>query len=215
MPTGTFFRLPEEKKQRLIEAAWREFTRTKLTETSINRIIQDAGIPRGSFYQYFKDKDDLLQYLIGDIKLYFTMLFRGELRDSGGNIFSVPLKMYDKIIKESGEINPEVQRCMDFGRLNPGIDLQSAVLEVPDRLRETFDRYADTSLMRQSDQQFLDRLYGLLVKITASAVIGVLMGMQTRETARRNLETDMGIIQYGSFCGSGVSCAAANGRNQI
>ena len=26
MPTGTFFRLPEEKRMRLVESAWEEFT---------------------------------------------------------------------------------------------------------------------------------------------------------------------------------------------
>ena len=51
MPTGTFFRLPEEKQRRLMEAAWEEFVRTSYTEVSINKIIQIAGIPRGSFYQ--------------------------------------------------------------------------------------------------------------------------------------------------------------------
>ena len=53
MPTDTFFRLPKEKRQRLIDAAWEEFTQVRFTEASINKIIKGAHIPRGSFYQYF------------------------------------------------------------------------------------------------------------------------------------------------------------------
>ena len=55
MPTSTFYRLPEEKRDRLMKAVWKEFTRVPYTEASINRIILGAKIPRGSFYQYFLD----------------------------------------------------------------------------------------------------------------------------------------------------------------
>ena len=51
MPKSTFFRLPEEKRGRLMDAAWAEFTRVSFAEASINRIIRSAQIPRGSFYQ--------------------------------------------------------------------------------------------------------------------------------------------------------------------
>ena len=63
MPTGTFFRLPEEKRMRLMESAWEEFTHISYADVSINKIIQAAGIPRGSFYQYFDGKEDLFFYL--------------------------------------------------------------------------------------------------------------------------------------------------------
>lgn len=65
MPTSTFFRLPEEKRQRLIEAAWEEFTQNSFSDVSINQIIRAAGIPRGSFYQYFADKGDLFFFFAG------------------------------------------------------------------------------------------------------------------------------------------------------
>ncbi|WP_041634036.1 TetR/AcrR family transcriptional regulator [Acholeplasma laidlawii] len=46
---------------------------------NIQNIIKDASIPRGSFYQYFKDKDDMYQYFmtyIGQIKMiYFKDIF--------------------------------------------------------------------------------------------------------------------------------------------
>lgn len=62
MPTQTFFHLPEEKQQRLLEAARVEFSRVPLNEASIAQIVKLAGISRGSFYQYFEDKEDLYFY---------------------------------------------------------------------------------------------------------------------------------------------------------
>ncbi len=40
MPTDTFFRLPEEKRARILEGAWSEFTAVPYAEASINRIVQ-------------------------------------------------------------------------------------------------------------------------------------------------------------------------------
>jgi len=56
VPTATFFRLPEEKRKRLIDACWAELAQVRFTDVSINRIITAAHIPRGSFYQYFTGK---------------------------------------------------------------------------------------------------------------------------------------------------------------
>ena len=64
VPKDTFFKLKEEKRNHLLEAAKREFTRTLLKDASINRIVQDVKISRGSFYLYFKDIEDLYFYVL-------------------------------------------------------------------------------------------------------------------------------------------------------
>ena len=62
MPSKTFFHLPAEKRERLLLAAEEEFARVPYAEASINRMIRAAGIPRGSFYMYFRDKEELFHY---------------------------------------------------------------------------------------------------------------------------------------------------------
>ena len=47
MPTDTFFRLPEEKRQRLLDAAWEEFSRVSFADASINQIIHTIGSIQG------------------------------------------------------------------------------------------------------------------------------------------------------------------------
>lgn len=63
MPKQTFFNLPAEKRKRVIDAAKEVFYHTSYEEASINQVIKLAGIPRGSFYQYFDDKADLYGFL--------------------------------------------------------------------------------------------------------------------------------------------------------
>lgn len=60
----TFLNLPPEKRERIINSAIDEFGEWPYEKTNINRIIRNAGIPKGSFYQYFDDKDDLYTYCI-------------------------------------------------------------------------------------------------------------------------------------------------------
>ena len=66
MPKQTFINLPNDKKETLINAAMKEFSRAPLFEASISNIVKEAGIPRGSFYQYFEDKEDLYYFLLDE-----------------------------------------------------------------------------------------------------------------------------------------------------
>ena len=63
----TFYKLPEEKRRRIADSAMDEFTSRPYEKTSINRIIEAARIPKGSFYQYFDSKDDLYAYCVKEL----------------------------------------------------------------------------------------------------------------------------------------------------
>lgn len=64
MPKATFFNLPEGKRERIIEAAIEEFATHSFQKARVTAIADQAGIAKGSFYQYFTDKKDLYKYLI-------------------------------------------------------------------------------------------------------------------------------------------------------
>jgi AcrR family transcriptional regulator len=101
MPTTTFNNLPQEKKKLILEAARKEFARVNINDASINKIIQDAKISRGSFYMYFKGKKDLLYYILSE---YLTQLIDGAekaLKSSEGDIFAVFIDIYDFTISYS------------------------------------------------------------------------------------------------------------------
>jgi len=72
MPNKTFFNLSDEKRCRIVDAALQEFAAHSFNEASINRIIKNADIPKGSFYQYFKNKEDLYLYFLDEVSKEFT-----------------------------------------------------------------------------------------------------------------------------------------------
>ena len=64
MPKQTFFNLPPAKREAILNIAIREFAENDYRSASISRMVAEAGIAKGSFYQYFDDKQDLYRYLL-------------------------------------------------------------------------------------------------------------------------------------------------------
>jgi AcrR family transcriptional regulator len=64
MPKQTFFNLPEEKRNKIINISLLEFAQHSYRAASVSRIVEKAGIAKGSMYQYFKNKKGLYLYLI-------------------------------------------------------------------------------------------------------------------------------------------------------
>lgn len=52
------------KKGKLIDAAFELFTLKGINPTAIDEVVKRAGVAKGTFYLYFKDKYDLLEQII-------------------------------------------------------------------------------------------------------------------------------------------------------
>ena len=107
MPKETFYRLPDEKRERIMAAAEREFLENSFEAASINRIIKEAAIPRGSFYQYFEDKKDIFLYIVNTHKNEAFGFVESFIKDSDGDVFSFMRKAIEFII--SAECSEKVE----------------------------------------------------------------------------------------------------------
>lgn len=76
MPTTTWENLDPAKRDRVLHAAMREFGARGFSAGSINVIAREAGIAKGSVFQYFHDKADLhghvAQHLARTVRDEFT-----------------------------------------------------------------------------------------------------------------------------------------------
>jgi AcrR family transcriptional regulator len=59
MPRPRFDKLSARKRERILEAAAKEFAAHGYDAASLNRILEQAGISKGAAYYYFDDKADL------------------------------------------------------------------------------------------------------------------------------------------------------------
>ena len=57
---STFRHLPADKQERVLDAALAEFAEQGYQAASLNRVVAQAGIAKGSLYQYFPNKEAIL-----------------------------------------------------------------------------------------------------------------------------------------------------------
>jgi AcrR family transcriptional regulator len=67
MPLPRFEKLPEDQKAHLLDAATREFSEHGYEDASLNRIVEAAGISKGTVYYYFSDRDDLYATVVARV----------------------------------------------------------------------------------------------------------------------------------------------------
>lgn len=201
MPTQTYFRLPEEKRERLCAAAWSEFTAYSFAEASINRIVRQANIPRGSFYQYFEDKADLFFFLLSSVRDEALAIMRGALEAAGGDPFGASLRLYDAVFPAGGEVRASMRRVVDVLRRNQDMDMPQMVfarMGADPGLRELHD-YVDWKRFRQTDEAFLNEVTGLLVFSFAHTLRNILCVGSSFAAERAGLNTRLDVLRRGSM----------------
>ncbi|PUB10763.1 TetR/AcrR family transcriptional regulator [Paenisporosarcina sp. OV554] len=98
MPKQTFIKLPIDKRETLIRAAIKEFSRAPLFEASISNIVKEAGIPRGSFYQYFEDKEDLYYFLLDEYSQRLRRRFISILKKQNGDLMETFIEAFGMML---------------------------------------------------------------------------------------------------------------------
>ena len=100
MPKETFLKLSKEKQQKVINAAKKEFARVPIENVSIKNIVEEADIARGSFYQYFESKEDLLIYILKENSEKLNTKLKNKVKETNGDIFELYIFLYDSMLEE-------------------------------------------------------------------------------------------------------------------
>lgn len=98
MPKQTFFNLPKSKQELLLNAGIKEFSRVPLNEAVISNIIATAEIPRGSFYQYFENKEDLFFYIFSIYGKKGESAFIDCLKKNNGDIVETFIDLFQRLL---------------------------------------------------------------------------------------------------------------------
>lgn len=197
MPTGTFFRLPEEKRSRLMEVAWEEFSNTPYAKVSINRIIQAAQIPRGSFYQYFADKEELFLYMVESLQNSLKEKLTQCLEQGEGDLFQLPMRIMDWAEGGEGELDPQVRRFARIVGMNQGTDVFQ-FLPRPERLLpEDVMARVNTAQLRRDDPEFLEDIFFFMVSAMGYTLMEILRTPERAAALREQLRQRIELLRLG------------------
>ncbi len=196
MPTSTFFNLPPPKREKLLHAAIAEFARRPYGEVSINRIIQTAGIPRGSFYQYFADKTDLFRHVLRGYDRMLETAILKSLDQCGGRPLEISLALYDLVLVYVRENWAQFELFMGILQKNMGMDA-GQLLSLPDMVLKVMDRADWQGLEHLTGDERLG-LMDLLFSATGQALLSVFCEKLSAEESRRRLALKISIIRRGA-----------------
>lgn len=179
MPTDTFFNLPKAKQARIIDAARIEFSRVSLKDASVANIVKIAEIPRGSFYQYFADKEDLYFY-------YFQSLRQNSKRDLIESIKTAKGDLFLGINDYFSKLVPEIfegEHALFYKNLFMNMDYREFKRVTPEwekNRRQQRDAHQkeknellemiDSSKLMLNSTDELKLLFQLLMQITMSTI---------------------------------------------
>ena len=195
MPTSTFFNLPPEKQAKLLRSAVREFSQKPYGEVPLSRIIAGAGIPRGSFYQYFSDKTDLFIYVLSHYGDRLRRMVFQCLEGCGGDLLALPAALFDAMMEAFAGAREEIRAVIAIVRHNTGFD--AGRMCQPPGLAEALLAVARTDTLALKDPEDRQALAEMLLTATGQAVAAAACG-QKPELCRDRLERKVALLRRGA-----------------
>ena len=104
--------IKKQKKRKILEKAFELFRKNGYTDTKVEDITRKLGISKGSFYTYFKTKEELLCEVLESVK-------KSEMKKySKVEIDENPRKTLENFIKERFKSFLELLSNVDIGIVN-------------------------------------------------------------------------------------------------
>lgn len=197
----TFYNLPEEKRQRIIEAIMKEFASATTEKVSINRIIKTANISRGSFYQYFDDKVDLVEVLTTTFVDISLEKAYNAIKVSNGDIFYTYEKLFD-VISGFADDNRQKMILKSFLKnLRANDDLISEYLlnrfEGFASMQE-ISKHFNRDNLKYKDEYDVKCLSQILVQVLKNAIFDVFVMNEDKEKIRKSYLRKLEIVKSGA-----------------
>lgn len=199
MPTDTFYRLPQQKRDRLLAAIHGELSRVPVTELSVNRIVHEAGISRGSFYQYLRDRDDLVQYLLEYVDSCIHGFITAAAPACGGDPFEL-LRRFLSSIRAFGDDPVNRAFCTNLLahlRANGGVQHCRSNAFSPEWIEGMFDRYFDRSRLNLAEPEDFKLMTELMQTVLQGAVAALFMPGADADALERAFDRKLLILQRG------------------
>ena len=196
MPSDTFLRLNDEKKKKLIDASFKEFSLYNFNDVSINRIIKEAGISRGSFYMYFVDKKDLYFYLLEQHLEILINNMKKDLIKNKGDLF----KMFQNNIKE--EFNSFKNNNINFFKKSlENITIMEESKKTfgfrDERLLRELIPNINLSLLNDNAKHHIEVIFAINMHLLMVTLIKLLRNSNLDEKILNDYYEQLNILKYG------------------
>ena len=199
MPSSRFFKLPDEKRSKILRAVHSELAEFPVDELSINRIIHSAGISRGSFYQYFEDKDDLLEYVFSDFRNSMIQEIKASIEVNCGDMFAVGMDMLEKIVATGSKDENRRIFVNVFSYAKVAQSSLERVIADEEALVNGFVRYIDRSRLKFTSDEEVRELMKLGLALFKDSICRCFADIDNASEIMDNFRKRVEIIKYGAW----------------
>lgn len=192
MPKSTFYNLNSEKREKIEKALKNEFSKHTFEKASISNIIEEAKIPRGSFYQYFEDKEDALKHIINNFLKEEREKLAKLLTKNDGDIFLTTVDLYihfvDKNYNETEmRLFQNIINKLKSENVNIFKSIKTQNLQNLTH-KDNKHSYINTNLLNIEDAHDIEYMMRILTCILRAEVIDVLHGRISKENRKRRID---------------------------
>ena len=191
IPKSTFYNLNEEKREKIKKALKNEFTKHTFEKASISNMIEEANIPRGSFYQYFEDKEDALKYIIEDFLNDEKEKIKEFLIQNEGDIFLTTLDLYSYFVdKNYHEKEVKLFQNIINKLRNENVNIYKNIKLKKFADLKNMDKdncYINTSLLSIENDEDIEYMLRILTCILRAEIIDVMHKKVSKEKRKRRI----------------------------
>lgn len=199
MPKITFLNLNVEKRDKIKKAIINEFSRHTIAKASISNIVEEAQIPRGSFYQYFEDKEDALKYIIDESIKIEKEEIKNSLKRNNGDIFATSIDIFKYVSKRSYN-DTDMMLCHNIIQklkeenvnIFDGINSRSMC-----QAKKENRNIIDTDMLKLNNEEDLKYIMKILTVVIRASIIDVITKKKSEEDAQKDLEKQIEILKQG------------------
>lgn len=165
---GLIAQKKEDKRKRLLDAAYDLFVENGVSNTTISQICEKAGIAKGTFYLYFSSKEDILRALTKKMSLTIIEICYKNVSDLKISFVEKLVILADALLDLFLK-DPDMLKVMkkDFVWPLSENDLFTTNIPVMIEIREAIDDYAKKAHI--NEHQILVRLYSMISMLCAVA----------------------------------------------
>lgn len=190
MPTSTYYNLNPIKKERIENAVKKEFARVPLIDMSVKNIVNDANIARGSFYQYFETREDLIKYILEKEFEKEEVRFLKLLGETNKDIFETAYRYLVGMIEMQEKNSSYYINIYQYLRETKIFPLKNIDLS-------NVNQYVNTSMLNVNTVEEAYAAIRVIAIITFSKKMEILNNKVSKEKGLKEYKQELDIIKKG------------------
>lgn len=199
MVKQTFYNLTPEKQERIREAIIKEIDNKNYDEISINQIVKNAGISRGSFYQYFDDKRDIFYVVLREFSSELNNESRKFLSETKGDLFKTAELVFDFVANahNSVDYSSALRTVFSFASTNIEIFKTEKASYCGASITGAIKEYVNYDLLNINSEDDVEHMVGIIGAIMCRSWFEIFVLDKDKDEVIKQLNTMFLLLKNG------------------